>query len=76
MTPSGVAASLMKFLKPQGLIAATKATFKGHFHGKFEGKETQMPAVFVIDENRNIRLAHYGNDITDVPQLPALVKYL
>jgi hypothetical protein len=35
-----------KILNPKGLIAAAKATFKGHHHGKFSWKETQMPATF------------------------------
>jgi hypothetical protein len=35
-----------KILNPKGLIAAAKATFKGHHHGKFRRKETQMPATF------------------------------
>jgi hypothetical protein len=35
----GVKADFIKFLNPKGLIAAAKATFKGHHHGKFEGKK-------------------------------------
>lgn len=72
----GVKADFIKFLNPKGLIAAAKATFKGHHHGKFEGKETQMPATFVIDEHKKIIHTHYGKDITDVPKLPSLLKYL
>lgn len=72
----GVEANLLKFLNPKGIIALTKATFKGHMHGKFEGKETQMPATFIIDENKNISLSHYGKDIADVPQLSSILKYL
>jgi len=72
----GVEASVMKFLNPKGLVALTKATFKGHMHGKFEGKETQMPATFAVDENKNIRLGHYGANISDVPGVSDLLGHL
>lgn len=72
----GVKADLVKFLNPKGLIAAAKATIKGHHHGKFEGRETQMPATFIINEHKKISYTHYGNDITDVPNLASLTKHL
>ena len=39
-------------MNPRGLITAIQATFKGHLHGKFEGRETQLPATFVIDADK------------------------
>jgi peroxiredoxin len=68
----GVAASLIKYLHPAGLLAAIKATLSGFSHGKFEGRETQLPAAFVVGANHLIQHAHYGKTINDVPCLEAL----
>ena len=61
--PGGV----IKYLHPAGLIAAIKATLQGFKHGKFEGKETQLPAAFVVAADKVIKYAHYGKNISDVP---------
>jgi len=58
---------ILKYMHPAGLIAAIRATFKGYKHGKFEGKETQLPAVFVVDGNRALKYVHYGRHIADTP---------
>jgi len=58
---------IIKYLHPAGLIAAVKATVKGYRHGKFEGRETQLPAAFVISSEKKIRFAYYGKTLSDVP---------
>lgn len=58
---------LLKYLHPAGLIAAIKATGKGYLHKKFEGKETQLPAAFVIKADKTIKYLYYGKNISDVP---------
>jgi len=67
---------LLKYLHPAGLMAAVKATLLGHRHGKFEGKETQVPAAFVISSEKTIRFAHYGRTINDVPPASVLAGHI
>ncbi len=63
------AGGVIKYLHPAGLIAAIKATCRGFIHGKFEGKETQLPAAFAITADKVIKYAHYGENISDMPLL-------
>ena len=58
---------IFKYLHPAGLVAAVKATFKGFRHGRFEGRETQLPAAFVVKPDRRLTIAYYGKTISDVP---------
>ena len=66
------AGGLIKYLHPAGLIGAINATLKGYRHGKFEGKETQLPAVFIVTPDRMIKYAYYGKNVSDVPK-PAVI---
>jgi peroxiredoxin len=59
--------SILKYMHPAGLIMAVKATLKGYKHGKFEGHETQLPAVFIVAPDKTIKFAHYGENISDIP---------
>jgi peroxiredoxin len=63
------AGGIIKYLHPAGLMAAIKATSQGFRHGKFEGKETQLPAAFAVTADKVIKYAHYGKNIGDVPPL-------
>jgi len=65
---------LIRYLHPAGLVAAGVAIVKGFRHGKFEGKETQLPAAFVIRDNKLIQYAHYGRNITDMPALSEMIN--
>ena len=49
------------------MIAAIKAVSQGFSHGKFEGKETQLPAAFVVNSMKIITYAYYGKHISDLP---------
>lgn len=61
------AGGVMRYLHPAGLVATAKALCSGASHGRFEGRETQLPAVFVIGPDRIVKYAHYGTHIGDVP---------
>jgi len=61
------AGGIFKYLHPAGLIAAIKATFQGFMHGKFEGRETQLPAGFVVAADKTISFSYYGKNISDSP---------
>ena len=59
---------IIKYLHPAGLIAAIKAVSRGYVYRKFEGKETQLPAAFVVKPDKTIKYAYYGKNISDVPK--------
>ncbi|MBU2549724.1 MAG: redoxin domain-containing protein [Proteobacteria bacterium] len=63
----GVAPGGLRYLHPAGMAAAIKATVKGFRHGRFEGKETQLPAVFGIDPKHRIISLYYGRHPADIP---------
>jgi peroxiredoxin Q/BCP len=69
----GVAASVPGYLHPRSLVALVRAMTAGKRHGQFEGRETQMPADFVLDASGGIRLAHYGRDVGDDAPVAALL---
>ena len=71
-----VESSLLGYLNPKGLLSVIKSTFKGHFHGKFEGNETQMPATFILNSEREIQYMYYGTNIGDVPPLKTLIDLI
>ena len=70
--PGGV----VRYLHPAGLIAAIKAVRQGFRHGKFEGKETQLPAAFTVSAGKVITYAHYGENISDIPSLMVMTTGL
>lgn len=73
----GVAAGgLLRYLRPAGLIAAVKATARGYRHGKFEGRETQLPAVFIVAPDGMIQYAFYGRHIADVPAPSVIAAHI
>ena len=46
-----------------------KAKEAGFEHGKYEGKEEQLPALFFVDGDCTVKVAHYGKNIADMPSL-------
>ena len=66
--------SIFKYLHPAGMFSAIKAIGKGFKHGKFEGKETQVPGAFTINAMKMINYAHYGKHISDVPSPATLAE--
>ncbi len=66
----------IRLIHPAVLATGIKARFRGFKHGKFEGKETQLPAAFVIDRSKTICFAHYGKNATDVPKPAVLASYI
>ena len=64
---------MIRYLHPAGLTAAIKAIGRGFKHGKFEGRETQLPAAFAITADKVIMYAHYGKNIGDIPALSEII---
>ena len=67
------AGGIIKYLHPAGLLAAIKAISRGFRHGKFEGKETQLPAAFALNAQKVIKYVHYGENISDIPSLTKML---
>jgi len=67
---------IMKYLHPSSLIATIRAMSRGFLHKKFEGKETQLPAAFIIKSDKTITYAYYGKSISDVPKPSTLAEHL
>lgn len=44
-----------------------KVEASGLKHGKYEGSELQLPAVFIVDADRKVLYSHYGKTVTDIP---------
>ena len=70
------AGGIIKYLHPAGLIAAIKAVRQGFRHGKFEGKETQLPAAFSMTADKVLKYTHYGENISDIPSLAKLISVI
>lgn len=68
--------NIFQFLHPAGLPEVIKSLRVGHKHGKFEGKETQLPAVFRIDKDNIIQYAYYGRHISDLPDFHTITNEL
>ena len=73
-------------VKPSWIKSMRTMTFKGFQHisqaiklgfkvgGKVEGTLHQIPADFLIDDNKTIQIAHYGNSVIDHFPLEDLFK--
>lgn len=70
------AASKMGLADPKTVMKLGKAKAEGYVHGDFEGEELQLPAVFVLKQDRTITQAHYGKSAGDVPDAEKLADWL
>jgi len=70
------AGGFFRYLHPAGLIAAIRAMKQGFRHGKFEGRETQVPAAFAMTADRIIRYGYYGENIGDLPGLDIILGHI
>ena len=66
----------IKLLHPAGLVAAVRARLNGYKHGKYEGKETQLPAVLIVTPDGRITYAYYGKHISDVPSPSIIASHI
>ena len=70
------AASMAKMADLKMIGRIIKATKLGFKHGEYEGIETQLPALFVVDNEMNVTFAHYGKAAGDVPDIEKIVELL
>ena len=48
----------------------------GFTHGDYEGNELQLPAMFLVDENRKILYVHYATELADMPTIDDVLELL
>ena len=70
------ALSMEKMASMNAIKKIGAARQKGYTHGKYEGNELQLPALFVIDENKKVKKVHYATDISDMPSVDEMVTWL
>lgn len=59
------------------LMAKGKACEElGYTHGKYEGDEMQLPAVFVADGDGFLKYVHYARYIADLPDYDEMAAFL
>jgi len=66
--------TLFGYMTPGVIKKAIQAKKEGFRHGKNEGKEFQLPAVFLIDTDKRITYAYYGKNVSDIPDNPSLLS--
>lgn len=70
------AESKLKMAGPCTLAKIAKAKAAGYQHGRYEGEELQLPAVFVVTPDLKVTYVHYGKTVDDVPDTKALAALL
>lgn len=73
------ASSIAKLLGVSGAGKAWRAQRAGYRHGAYEGREEQLPALFLLARDGRVKYARYAKNLADLPaarQLPALVDGL
>ena len=53
---------------------AVKAS--GFTHGKYEGDENQLPAMFIVEPDGTVSYAHYAENMIDMPTVDEVVELL
>lgn len=48
----------------------------GFVHGKYEGNEQQLPALFVVDQHRTVIYAHYAQNSIDMPTVEEMLELI
>ena len=65
--------SIFRYATPGTIKKAMKSKKLGFKHGVNEGKEMQLPAVFIVDKEKKIKYAYYGKNVSDVPENEVLL---
>jgi len=47
---------------------------KGYSHGDYEGREKQLPAVFIVNKEGITEYVHYAKNMTDLPSVDELLE--
>ncbi len=66
--------SFLQYVAPPAALRAMKALREGYTHGKKEGLELQLPAVFLVGPDKNLKFVHYGRHVADVVEAGEVLK--
>lgn len=64
--------SIFRYATPATIKKAMQSKKLGFKHGVSEGKELQLPALFIVDDKKIVRYTYYGKNVSDVPENAAL----
>ncbi|AVM70336.1 peroxiredoxin [Lachnospiraceae bacterium oral taxon 500] len=70
------AASKAQMIDADTMVKIAKAKAAGCKHGAYEGEELQLPAAFILDQDRHVLYAHYGKSVSDTPDAHSLAELL
>jgi peroxiredoxin len=68
--------TIFGYVTPATIAAVIRSMRRGFRHGKYEGNEMQLPAVFVVGADKKIRFAYYGRNVADVPETKRLLEVI
>lgn len=70
------AEAMENMIDAKGKEKIAQAAAEGFKHGEYEGNELQLPAVFIMDAERNLEYVHYSETASDVPTVTELKELL
>ena len=70
------ALSMEKMADLRALEKIGQARAAGLVHGRYEGEELQLPAVFLLDRDNTVLKAHYAAKAADLPTVDQLAGWL
>jgi peroxiredoxin len=66
--------TIFGYVTPTTIMAVIRSMTRGFRHGKYEGNEMQLPAVFIIGTDKRVTYAYYGRNVADVPETKKLLE--
>lgn len=72
----GAAPSKKELFDDEGRAFLEHIKANGFKHGAYEGNETQLPALFIVDPDMNLEHVHYGKLANDMPSALELAEML
>ena len=70
------ASSKAELVSPGTLAKIAKAKMAGYTHGKYEGEELQLPALFILAPDMRIEYVKYAKNLGDLPDAAGIAKLL
>lgn len=70
------AKSKAELASPGTIAKIAKAKVAGYSHGKYEGEELQLPALFILAPDMRIEYAKYAKNLADLPDAAGIAKLL
>lgn len=70
------ASSKAELASPGTIAKIARAKMAGYSHGKYEGEELQLPALFILAPDMRIEYARYAKNLADLPDAAGIAKLL